>query len=299
MTSKGIVLIAEDSAEALGMLNETLVKEGYTVFVAMDGEQALAIANRMVPDVILMDIIMPNMDGVEACKQLKKNTELTDIPVIFMTGLSEKEHLFHSLDAGGVDFINKPIQLDELLARIKVHLRNSMSTRSAHNTLNKIGQLAFTCDSNAKIIWSTSSANDLLTAAGINSEEQSQLMSEQIRYWLLTDPEKHNSLWLKGFDNPVQVCFLGRPAPGEYLLRFTNDNEKSIRASLCKRFSLTEREAEVIFWLVRGKTNKEIGLILSMSPRTVNKHLEPIFRKLCVENRTSATAMCLRYLNKR
>ena len=299
MTSKGIVLIAEDSAEALGMLNETLVKEGYTVFVAMDGEQALAIANRMVPDVILMDIIMPNMDGVEACKQLKKNTELTDIPVIFMTGLSEKEHLFHSLDAGGVDFINKPIQLDELLARIKVHLRNSMSTRSAHNTLNKIGQLAFTCDSNAKIIWSTSSANDLLTAAGINSEEQSQLMSEQIRYWLLTDPEKHNSLWLKGFDNPVQVCFLGRPAPGEYLLRFTNDNEKSIRASLCKRFSLTEREAEVIFWLVRGKTNKEIGLILSMSPRTVNKHLEPIFRKLSVENRTSATAMCLRYLNKR
>ena len=299
MNSKGIVLVAEDSAEALGMLNETLVQEGYTVFVAMDGEQALAIADRMVPDVILMDIIMPNMDGVEACKQLKKNTELTDIPVIFMTGLSEKEHLFNSLDAGGVDFINKPIQLDELLARIKVHLRNSMSTRSAHNTLNKIGQLAFTCDSNAKIIWSTSSANDLLKSAGIITEEQNKLMSEQIRYWLLTDPKKHNSLWLKGFENPVQICFLGRPAPGEYLLRFTNDNEKSIRASLCERFSLTEREAEVLFWLVRGKTNKEIGLILSMSPRTVNKHLEPIFRKLSVENRTSAAATCLRYLNRR
>lgn len=297
MSSKGIVLVAEDSVESLGMLNETLLKEGYTVFVAMDGEQALAIANRMVPDVILMDIIMPNMDGVEACKQLKKNTELTDIPVIFMTGLSEKEHLFNSLDAGGVDFINKPIQHDELLARIKVHLRNSMSTRSAHNSLNKIGQLAFTCDSNANIIWSTSSANDLLVAAGINSEEQTQLMSEQIRYWLLTDPEKHTSLWLKGFDDSVQVCFLGRPAPGEYLLRFTNDNEKSIRASLSKRFSLTERESEVLFWLVRGKTNKEIGLILSMSPRTVNKHLEPIFRKLSVENRTSATASCLRFLN--
>lgn len=299
MTSKGIVLIAEDSVEALGMLNEALVNEGYTVFVAMDGEQALAIANRMVPDVILMDIIMPNMDGVQACKALKKNNDLIDIPVIFMTGLSEKEHLFHSLDAGGVDFINKPIQLDELLARIKVHLRNSKSTRSAHNTLNKIGQLAFTCDSNAEIIWSTNSADELLIAAGIDTEEKTQLMSEQMRIWLSSDPEKHSSLWLKGFDNPIQVCFLGRPSPGEFLLRFTNDNEKSIRASLCKRFSLTERESEVLFWLVRGKTNKEISIILSMSPRTVNKHLEPIFRKLSVENRTSATAVCLRYLNRR
>ena len=189
MDTKGIVLIAEDSAEALGMLNETLVNEGYTVFVAMDGAQALAIANRMVPDVILMDIIMPNMDGVQACKELKKNTELADVPVIFMTGLSEKEHLFHSLDAGGVDFINKPIQLDELLARIKVHLKNSKSMRSAHSALNKIGQLAFTCDSNAKILWSTHSANDLLKEAGIKSEEHTQLMSDQIRYWLTSDPE--------------------------------------------------------------------------------------------------------------
>ncbi|MEH6455923.1 MAG: DNA-binding response regulator [Cocleimonas sp.] len=299
MDSKGIVLIAEDSAEALGMLNETLVNEGYTVFVAMDGEQALAIANRMVPDLILMDIIMPNMDGVQACKELKKNSELTDVPVIFMTGLSEKEHLFHSLDAGGVDFINKPIQLDELLARIKVHLRNSKSTRSAHNTLNQIGQLSFTCDSNASILWSTDSANELLISSGINSEENTQLMSEQIRYWISSDPDKHSSLWLKGFNSPVQICFLGRPAPGEYLLRFTNDNEENIRANLCKRFSLTERESEVLFWLVRGKTNKEISIILTMSPRTVNKHLEPIFRKLSVENRTSATAVCLRYLNRR
>jgi len=298
MNSKGIILIAEDSIEALGMLNETLVKEGYTVFVAMDGEQALAIANRMIPDVILMDIIMPIMDGVEACKQLKKNADLTDVPVIFMTGLSEKEHLFNSLDAGGVDFINKPIQLDELLARIKVHLRNSRSTRSAHNTLNQIGQLAFTCDSSANIIWSTNSADELLISAGIDSNEQRKIMSEQIRVWLSSDPDMHNSLWLKGFKNPVQICFLGRPAPGEFLLRFTNDNEKSIRASLCKRFSLTAREAEVLFWLVRGKTNREIAIILSMSPRTVNKHLEPIFRKLSVENRTSATAVCLRYLNR-
>ncbi|GAA0420058.1 response regulator [Cocleimonas flava] len=295
--TKGIVLVADDSAEALGMINEALINEGYTVLVAMNGEQAISIANRMVPDIILMDIIMPIMDGVEACKELKKNSDLTDIPVIFMTGLSDKDYLFQSLDAGGVDYINKPVQFDELLARIKVHLRNSKSTRSAHKALNQIGQLAFTCDANAKIIWATNTAQKLLESAGINTEENSELMSEQIRFWLSSNPEKHGSLWLKDFDKPIQVCFLGRPAPGEYLLRLTNDDEISTRELFCERFSVTERESEVLFWLVRGKTNREIGQILSMSPRTVNKHLEPIFRKLGVENRTSATAVCLRFLS--
>jgi DNA-binding NarL/FixJ family response regulator len=246
-----------------------------------------------------MDIIMPGMDGVEACKKIKENTELTDIPIIFMTGLSDKEYVLLSLEAGGVDHINKPIQLDELHARIKVHLKNSKSTRSAHKALNQIGQLAFTCDANANIIWSTQSAQEVLISSGVNSEENKRLMSKQIRQWISSNPEKHNSLHLKDFDKPIQMCFLGRPAPGEYLLRLTNDDEISTRQLFCERFSVTERESEVLFWLVRGKTNKEISQILSMSPRTVNKHLEPIYRKLSVENRSSATAVCLRFLNLR
>ena len=297
--NKGIVLIADDSPEALSLLNETLAQDGYTVLVAMNGEQAISIANQMIPDIILMDIIMPGMDGVEACKKIKENTELTDIPIIFMTGLSDKEYVLLSLEAGGVDHINKPIQLDELHARIKVHLKNSKSTRSAHKALNQIGQLAFTCDANANIIWSTQSAQEVLISSGVNSEENKRLMSKQIRQWISSNPEKHNSLHLKDFDKPIQMCFLGRPAPGEYLLRLTNDDEISTRQLFCERFSVTERESEVLFWLVRGKTNKEISQILSMSPRTVNKHLEPIYRKLSVENRSSATAVCLRFLNLR
>lgn len=185
---KGIVLIADDCVDALGVLNEALIKEGYSIFVAMDGVQALAIANRMVPDIVLMDAMMPNMDGFEACRKLKQNSEFCDVPVIFMTGLSDSEHVVMGLEAGGVDYINKPINLDVLLARIKVHLANSRVTRSARSALDEVGQLAFACDINGLIIWSTASARGLLTSLGATSEWLEQQLSSQIRIWLSHHP---------------------------------------------------------------------------------------------------------------
>lgn len=297
--SKGIVLVVDDSAESLGMLNTALVDEGYTVFVAMDGAQALAIAGRMVPDIVLMDAIMPNVDGFEACREMKKNSELSDVPVIFMTGLSDTEHVLMGLESGGVDYINKPVNLDEFLARIKVHLNNSRLTRSARSALDEIGQLALACDINGQLVWTTASARDVLAAVSSDNDWVDEQLPEQLRYWLSHSPVKHSVLWLKGLDKPLQVRFLGRPSPGEYLLRLLDNDELSARNALREQFSLTEREAEVLFWLARGKTNREIGQILSMSPRTVNKHLEQVYKKLAVENRTTAAAVCLQYLNSR
>ena len=297
--SKGLVLVADDSPEALAMMNEALALEGYTVLVAMDGKQAVTIAERMPPDIILMDIRMPNMDGIEACMTLKENDELLDIPVIFMTGLSDQAYLFQGLDAGAVDYIQKPINLDELLARVKSHLKHSHSTRVAHNALNEIGQLTFTCDANANIIWSTNTARELLLNTGVNTQDDTEIISKQIRYWLSNSPEKYSTLNLKGLPTPLLVNFLGRISPGEFLLRFVENDETTIRRALCERFNLTDREGEVLFWLSQGKTNREIGQILSVSHRTVNKHLEPIYRKLSVDNRTSATAVCMGYLNSR
>ncbi|HCM04770.1 MAG TPA: DNA-binding response regulator [Oceanospirillales bacterium] len=296
--SKGIVLIVDDSADALGMLNESLSNEGYTVFVAMDGIQALAVAGRMAPDIVLMDATMPNMDGFEACKELKKNSELDDIPVIFMTGLTESENVIKGFEAGGVDYINKPVKLDELLVRVKVHLNNSRMTRSARVALDEVGQLTFACDINGRIVWSTAHVRQLLTSD--NSDDWLSIqLPDQIKTWLAHNPEKHSAIQLKGLDNNVQVKFLGRVSPGEYLLGLLEDDETVSRTALKARFELTEREAEVLFWLSRGKTNIEIGQILSMSPRTVNKHLEPVYRKLSVENRTTAVAVCLQYISQR
>jgi DNA-binding NarL/FixJ family response regulator len=297
--TKGIVLVVDDSVDALGLLNEALVNDGYTVFVAMDGAQALAIADRMAPDIVLMDAIMPNIDGFEACRALKQNSELSDVPVMFMTGLSDSEDVVKGLEAGGVDYINKPIKLDEMLARIKVHLSNSRLTRSARVALDEVGQLTFVCDINGQIIWSTTQARQILSTIDSEGSDLVRPLPDQLRSWLAQTPSKYSSIPLKGLKSSVQVNFLGRPSPSEYLLRLLEDDELVARTALKERFALTEREAEVLFWISRGKTNREIGQILSMSPRTVNKHLEPVYRKLSVENRTSAAALCLQHIGSR
>jgi DNA-binding response OmpR family regulator/DNA-binding CsgD family transcriptional regulator len=295
--SKGIVLIADDSTEALGMLNEVLVAEGYTVFAAMDGLQALAIANRIVPDIVLMDAIMPNMDGFQACRELKKEAELCDVPVVFMTGLTDTEHMVAGLEAGGIDYVTKPINMEELLARVKAHMQTARAARSTRIALNEIGQQSFACDINGQIIWTTTSARELFAKTGADADWMERQLPEQVRTWLSHNPQKYSVFRLKGLNKPLQLRFLARPAPNEYLLRVIQDDEIAMRNALQAQFSLTGRESEVLFWLVRGKTNREIGQILSVSPRTVNKHLETIYRKLSVDNRTSATAVCLEFIN--
>jgi DNA-binding CsgD family transcriptional regulator len=149
------------------------------------------------------------------------------------------------------------------------------------------------------MVWSTTNARQLLASVNSDDEWVSMKLPNQIKSWLSHDPDKHSAMQLKGLDKPVQVKFMGRPSPSEYLMRLLEDDELVARAALKERFEVTEREAEVLFWLSKGKTNREIGQILSLSPRTVNKHLEPVFRKLSVENRTTAVSVCLQYLSNR
>ena len=115
---KDVVLVVDDSPESLSVINDILDQAGFTVLVALEGQQALNIANNITPDMILLDAIMPNMDGFETCRRLKASHELSHIPVIFMTGLSDTESVVKGLEAGGVDYIQKPVKGDELLARI-------------------------------------------------------------------------------------------------------------------------------------------------------------------------------------
>ncbi|MGI1677121.1 MAG: response regulator [Cellvibrionaceae bacterium] len=288
----GIVLIADDSPDSLGILNTALTKAGFTVLIAMDGVQALSIAGKMIPDIILLDAIMPNLNGFETCKKIKKNSELSDIPVIFMTGLSDTEHVVEGLESGGVDYINKPIQLDELFARIRVHLSNSRITRGARSALNEIGQLTFSSDINGQILWSTEAAKKLLNSSSITEK-----ISNQLRKWLERNPIKNSHLTLKDDPQNTQIRYLRQTAPGEFLLRLVEDNEEKNREKLQKEFNVTRREAEVLIWLSKGKSNQDIAQILSLSPRTVNKHLEQVYKKLGVENRTSAASASLQLLN--
>src|SRR5690606_13635918 len=125
------VLVVDDSPEALGFLTRALEEGGVTVLVATSGEAALGIAGQVTPDVILMDAVMPGLDGFETCRRLKAMTQVAHVPVIFMTALTETEHVVHALESGGVDFLTKPINLEELSARMRVHLANARRAQSA------------------------------------------------------------------------------------------------------------------------------------------------------------------------
>src|ERR1700733_4691158 len=107
--ARAIVLVVDDSPNTLRMLTDAIEGAGMTVLVALEGEQALALIDRITPDVILMDAVMPGLDGFEICRRLKRHSVVSHVPIIFMTGLSETEDIIKGLDAGGVEYVTKAI----------------------------------------------------------------------------------------------------------------------------------------------------------------------------------------------
>lgn len=298
---RNVVLVIDDSIESIHMLNDVLEEAGFTVLVALEGSQALTITKNIKPDIILLDAIMPNMDGFETCKQLKLNPQLIDVPIIFMTGLSDTEHVVMGLTAGGVDYVTKPINADELIARMHVHLTNARMTQSARMALDTAGQYLFTVDLNGQLLWATPQVNQLLDSA--QSEADIDVLSVRLPAllidWLKHKPETGHHLKLPQLLQPLTIEMLNFIDNREYLLRLSNPHKPSDDTHAFKeQFGVTGREADVLLWIANGKTNREIGQILEMSPRTVNKHLEQVFRKLGVENRTSAAAIAIKCLAK-
>lgn len=296
-----VVLVVDDSIDSIHMLNDVLEDSHFTVLVALEGSQALTITKNIQPDIILLDAIMPNMDGFETCRQLKMNPQLADVPIIFMTGLSDTEHVVMGLTAGGVDYVTKPINPDELIARMRVHLANARITQSARAALDTAGQYLFTINAQGQLVWATPQVYQLLDKAGATEESiaLTDAIGAQLREWLKHAPETGRQLQLQNLSELLSVEMLNLIDGKEYLLRLTNPHKPAEDThSLKKQFSVTGREADVLLWIANGKTNREIGQILEMSPRTVNKHLEQIFKKLGVENRTSAAAVAIKCLAK-
>jgi PAS domain S-box-containing protein len=117
------ILIVDDNANNLRMISDFLENQAFDLLVAEDGESGLERAQYVLPDIILLDILMPEMDGFETCRRLKAAKSTREIPVIFMTALSETEHKVKAFQAGAVDYITKPFQKEEVLARLRVHLQ--------------------------------------------------------------------------------------------------------------------------------------------------------------------------------
>ena len=128
-SERNVILIVDDTPANLEVLFNFLADYGFKILVAEDGESAIEKAEYASPELILLDILMPGIDGFETCRRLKVNESTRDIPVIFMTALSETVDKVKGLQVGAVDYITKPLQHEEVLARVQTHLRLRNLTR--------------------------------------------------------------------------------------------------------------------------------------------------------------------------
>ena len=299
-TGRDTVLVVDDAPDSLGFLTETLDAAGYTVLIATDGDSALHLVSQITPDLVLLDAVMPGINGFETCRQLKQDPALLHLPVVFMTGLSETEHVLQGFTAGGVDYVTKPIVAEELLARIRVHLNNARNARGPRAALDAAGRYLFAADHGGRIKWCTPKARELLSSVCPPPADAELALPPHVIGNLLavrrSGGSREASCILGGGGRRVECTMLSPIGADELLFRLSEDANAGGEEKLRALLGLTSREADVLLWLSRGKTNREIGQILDISPRTVNKHLEQVFVKLGVENRASAAARAARLL---
>jgi DNA-binding NarL/FixJ family response regulator len=295
---RDVALVVDDSPETLRLLTDALDSAGMTVMVAMDGAAAMRIVEQITPDIVLLDAVMPGMDGFETCRRLKRDAGLSNVPVIFMTGLAETEHIVRGLEAGGVDYVTKPIVIEEMIARIRVHLANARLTQSARAALDVSGRFLLAVSRQGKILWATPQAQKLLSDNLATEADDELVLPGPMLAWLeQVQDGKAGSKTPSSTSFPnneeLRLQYMGKAGPNEFLLRLAKDSSAKVPAEFGKELGLTSREGEVLSWLSKGKTNRDIAQILGLSPRTVDKHLEQIYAKLGVENRTAAAAIAV------
>src|SRR5258705_5959784 len=278
---RDIALVVDDSPETLRLLTDALDAAGMTVMVALDGASAMRIVDQITPDIVLLDAIMPGMDGFETCRRLKRDAGLDNVPIIFMTGLAETEHIVHMLEAGGVDYVTKPIVIEEMLARIRVHLANARLTQSARAALDVSGRYLLAVNRQGKIMWATPQAQKLLSdnlAAGTDDE---LVLPDPMLQWLEQAQtgkagSKTAAVASLPNDEQLRLQYMGKLGLNEFLLRLAKDTSTNLPAEFSSELGLTTREGEVLSWLSKGKTNRDIGQILGLSPRPVGQIREPL-----------------------
>ncbi|MDO8694792.1 MAG: DNA-binding response regulator [Sheuella sp.] len=277
-----IILLVDDTPSSLGHLYQSLENAGYSVVVALDGKSALERLELVLVDAVLLDAVMPGLSGFETCQRIKANPNLAHLPVIFMTGLAETENIVNAFDSGGVDYVVKPVRVEEVLARLQTHIRNARVARLAREAVDVAGFGVVLIDSQGRVAWQSPQARALLGEDEKDIDFLTLLSSTEV------------ALSLPGHGD-ISIRNLGQVGLGETMLLLAQNNLRNGDTARLQAAALTQRESEVLSWVAKGKTNRDIAEILGMSPRTVNKHLEHIFDKLGVETRSAAAAIGARF----
>lgn len=300
------VLIVDDQQGNLSLLHDALDEAGYAVLVATDGPGAIERARHAHPDIVLLDAMMPGMDGFEVARCLKADAETASIPIVFMTALTETESIVAAYEAGGVDYVTKPIQPREVLARIGAHTRGARLQHQARRALDAFGHATMVVrPTDGRLVWQTPLARSLLREHfGCEGSAAPVPLVDWVRREAMRSAGEPRQplLSARGAQRlTLEVHRVTGDEAGddEWLIVGSCSDDAAALESLVRTLALTPREAEVLLWVTRGKTNRDIGDILGAAPRTVTKHMEHILEKLGVETRTAAAGLALARLGRR
>lgn len=287
-----VALIVDDVPENLALLSDALSEAGYSVLVATDGQSALDLLQRIVPDIILLDAVMPGIDGFETCRRIKATEAVRHVPVMFMTGLTETEHVVRGFESGGLDYVTKPIEPAEVLARVATHIRNARMLAQAAHAIDAVSHAAVSLRADGVPLWQTKQAGEWLAGYFTDAARVPGTLPAAVRDWLraaLASADAAAPLAVERGGAALHLSLSRRRH--ELLLLLEEKPVAATTSASLGQYQLTPREIDVLTWVAKGKTNRDIGDILGMSPRTVNKHLEHVFVKLGVETRSAAAAL--------
>jgi DNA-binding response OmpR family regulator/DNA-binding CsgD family transcriptional regulator len=296
------VLLVDDTPANLGVVLDLLGASGLRVLLAESGARALELAASQPVDLILLDVMMPGLDGFATLARLRAQPATAEIPVLFLTAVDSPTEKVRALENGAVDFISKPLHPPEVLARVRTHLELRAARRALQKQNERLeGEIALRLDAEA------------------------QLAQSLDRALLVVDRSAALVFTTRRAANLLHRHFPGAPAgllPGELrtasrvttpagvllVRRFAERDDDALTVVVLEEehappgpaelipLGVTPRQAEVLYWIAQGKANAEIAMILGTSPRTVHKHVEMLFERLGVENRAGAIATALRIL---
>jgi DNA-binding response OmpR family regulator/DNA-binding CsgD family transcriptional regulator len=303
----GVVLIVDDEPHTLSMLHDTLDAAGFTVLVATDGQTAISRTILTQPEAILLDARMPGMDGFEVARRLKGDVRTRAIPVLFMTALTDTQHVLEAFAAGAGDYVTKPIKPDEVLARLMAHIARARATAQARQALDAVGRAALSLSEDGEVLWFTPQANNLMSKWFGRPSRVGSLPPDLAKWYKAALEDYHAGKAAAAYQKSgpehsrlsAWLSETGNEATGEVLLVLKEDDQETPVSRLTSYFSLTRREAEVLYWASQGKTARDIADILFISPRTADKHLERVYKKLRVETRAAATCLAIQVLEER
>ena len=310
------ILIVDDLPANLGVLLGVLNGAGYEVLVATGGEGALARLAYMQPDLILLDVNMPGLDGYETCRQLKADARWREVPVLFLTAQDDPVDKVRGFEAGAVNYITKPLHAEEVLARVRTHLqiRWLQQTLAEKNELLETA-MARRLEAEAQLQQSLDRAVLVVDAAGrmefctrlarrlleryFPAHADPDVLPPLLVTWL--DARPTGRPWkIEQAEGWLEVNLFASGQPGAALMLLLEEKPKAIHSSArLLQLGLTAREAEVLYWAAHGKSNQEVATILSASLNTIKKHVANLLVKMGAETRLTAALQAAEILELR